>query len=83
MLCLPSLAVISSDNFLQEDDGYLNATFSAFCWWRELQESQIVNNGEKTGDIKAVFLVIIILKLKGDIFIKIKDDEKMIKGHVQ
>ena len=42
-----------------------------------------MNNGKKTSDIKAVFLVIIILKLKGDIFIKIKDDEKMIKGHVQ
>ena len=42
-----------------------------------------MNNGEKTSDIKAVFLVIIILKWKGDIFIKIKDDEKMIKGHVQ
>ena len=42
-----------------------------------------MNNGKKTGDIKAVFLVIIILILEGDIFIKIKDDEKMIKGHVQ
>lgn len=39
--------------------------------------------GKKTSDIKAVFLVIIILKLEGDIFIKIKEDEKMIKGHVQ
>lgn len=39
--------------------------------------------GKKNSDIKAVFLVIIILKLEGDIFIKIKDDEKMIKGHVQ
>ena len=42
-----------------------------------------MNNGKKTGDIKAVFLVIIILILEGDIFIKIKDDEKMIKGRVQ
>lgn len=47
------------------------------------KSGKIVNNGKKTSDIKAVFLVIIILKLKGDIFIKIKDDEKMIKGHVQ